>query len=215
MNGGDVSTTAGTLRPASSRARRSRASASARRARVRHLLCLSQAAMPPTTTPTPTSTKISMNSGIFSASAGCAESNGSNETVMISRFATANITMMIASGTRMAMATNLRMAKASCPGQATASKASQSDESLDRRALVQPLAHFLAGLEERHGLLRDRDMRAGARVASALRGAVRDRKRAEAAQLDAVAACERGRDLAKDGVDDVLDVALVQVRVLP
>ena len=44
-----------------------RASASARRARIRHLCCLSQAAMPPTTTPRPTSTKISMNSGIFSA----------------------------------------------------------------------------------------------------------------------------------------------------
>ena len=33
-------------------------------------------------------------------------------------------------------------------------------------ALVQPLAHFLAGLEERHGLLLDIDMDAGARVAT-------------------------------------------------
>ena len=65
--------------------------------------------MPPTTTPTPTSTKIRMNSGVCSASAGCTESNGSNDTVMVSRFATANITMMTASGTRMAMATNLRI----------------------------------------------------------------------------------------------------------
>ncbi len=92
--------------------------------------------MPPTTTPTATSTKISMNSGIFSASAGCAESNGSNETVMISRFATANITMTIASGTRMAMATNLRMARASCPERATANAVSRSGETLATGALL-------------------------------------------------------------------------------
>ena len=69
--------------------------------------------MPPTTTPTVTSAKISMNSGILNAKAGATESNGSNDTVMISRFATANITMRMASGTRTAMAMNLRMAIAS------------------------------------------------------------------------------------------------------
>src|SRR5437762_1098290 len=70
------------------------------------------------------------------------------------------------SRTRTSMATNLRMAKASCPERAAANGVSRSAEALRRRALVQPLAHFLAGLEERHGLLRDRDMGAGARVAS-------------------------------------------------
>src|SRR6476660_2840126 len=35
---------------------------------------------------------------------------------------------------------------------------------LRRRRLVQSLAHFLAGLEERHRLLRHRDMGAGARI---------------------------------------------------
>jgi hypothetical protein len=62
--------------------------------------------------------------------------------------------------------------------------------------LVQSLAHFLAGLEERHRLLVHRHMRAGARIASGARRAVLDRERAEAAQLDPVAARERRRDLA-------------------
>ena len=39
------------------------------------------------------------------------------------------------------------------------------DRALCRRA-IKPLAHFLAGLEERHRLLADRDMSTGARIAS-------------------------------------------------
>src|SRR5215468_7304891 len=83
-----------------------------------------------------------------------------------------------------------------------------------RLTLVQPLTHFLAGLEERHRLLVDRDMRAGARVAAGAGGAILDRERAEAAQLDPIAARHGGGDLAEDGVDDVFDVALVEMRVL-
>src|ERR1700691_3788467 len=79
---------------------------------------------------------------------------------------------------------------------------------------IEPLAHFLAGLEERHALLIDGDMRAGARIATGARRALLHRKGAEAAQLDAVAAPHGGDDLAKDGVDDVLNVALVQMWVL-
>src|SRR5262249_28270376 len=41
-----------------------------------------------------------------------------------------------------------------------------------------------------------------------------DGEGAEAAQLDAVAARHRSDDLAEDGVDDVLHVALIEVRVL-
>src|SRR3954451_3713984 len=93
-------------------------------------------------------------------------------------------------------------------------RAGRNDRSLLRRSLVEPLAHFLAGLEERHGFLVDRDMRAGARVAAGARGAVLHRERAEAAQLDAVAACERGGDLAEHGIHDVLDIALIEVRIL-
>src|SRR5262249_4677385 len=80
---------------------------------------------------------------------------------------------------------------------------------------VEALAHFLAGLEERHALLLDGDVRSRARIASGPGRAMLDRKRAEAAQLDAVAPGQRRNDLAQDGVDDVLDVALVKMRVLP
>src|SRR5665647_2768650 len=80
--------------------------------------------------------------------------------------------------------------------------------------LVQALAHFLAGLEERHRLLVDRDMRAGARIAAGARWPVLDREGAEAAQLDAVTLRHGIGDLAEDGVDDVLDVALIEVGVL-
>src|SRR2546423_9334505 len=58
-------------------------------------------------------------------------------------------------------------------------------------------------------------MRAGARIAAGARRAVLDREGAEAAQFDAIAARERGGDLAEHGVHDILDVALIEVRVLP
>src|SRR5260370_82150 len=79
---------------------------------------------------------------------------------------------------------------------------------------VEPLAHFLTGLEERHRLLVDRDMGAGARITPGTGRAMLHRERPEAAQLDPVAARHGGDDLAQDGVDDVLHVTLVEVRVL-
>src|SRR5262245_18190983 len=79
---------------------------------------------------------------------------------------------------------------------------------------VEPLAHFLAGLEERHRLLLTRGVGAGARIASAPGRTILDGESSEAAQLDAVAPRHRGDDLAENGVDDVLDVALVEMRVL-
>src|SRR5436309_4857113 len=79
---------------------------------------------------------------------------------------------------------------------------------------VEALAHFLAGLEKRNALLLDGDVRPGARITPGAGRPVLDRESAEAAQLDAIAAGERGDDLAQDGIDDVLDVALIEMRVL-
>src|SRR5436309_9059487 len=79
---------------------------------------------------------------------------------------------------------------------------------------VEALAHFLAGLEKRNALLLDGDVRPGARITPGAGRPVLDRESAEAAQLDAIAAGERGDDLAEDGIDDVLDIALIQMRVL-
>src|SRR5579871_4221189 len=83
---------------------------------------------------------------------------------------------------------------------------------LDRGA-IEALAHFLAGLEERRELLRDRHLVACARIAAGASLALLGRERAEAAQFDPLATSERVCDLAKDGVDDVLDVALIEMRI--
>src|SRR3979409_960165 len=79
---------------------------------------------------------------------------------------------------------------------------------------VQALAHFLAGLEERHALLVDRHMRAGARIAAGAGGAMLHRERTETAQLDPVAAGQRGDDLIENRVHDVLDIPLIEMRVV-
>src|SRR6185437_6826963 len=85
---------------------------------------------------------------------------------------------------------------------------------LGAAVLVQPLAHFLAGLEERHGFLVDRDVGAGARVAAGAGRTMLDRKGPETAQFDAIAFGHRRGDLVEDRVDDVLDVALIEMRIL-
>ena len=56
-------------------------------------------------------------------------------------------------------------------------------------------------------------MGAGARIAAGASRTVLHRESAETAQLDAVAARHRRDDLAEDGVNDVLDVALVEMRI--
>src|SRR5262245_17740720 len=180
----------------SSSVRSSRACPCASRAARRHLLCRSQAATPPTITPAIVSSRISANSGSASANAGCAWSKGSNETTTVCRLATANVTSTMASGTRISAVTILR------------SMAS------GRGRTVEPLAHFLAGLEERHRLLLHRDVRAGARIAAGARRTILDGEGAEAAQLDAIAARHRRDDLAENRVDDVLHVTLVEVGIL-
>ena len=79
---------------------------------------------------------------------------------------------------------------------------------------IQPLTHFLAGLEERNALLVDRDMSAGARIATGACGAVLHRESTEAAQLDAVSARKCRYDLLENRIHNVLDIPLVQMRVV-
>src|SRR4029077_16790839 len=57
-------------------------------------------------------------------------------------------------------------------------------------------------------------MRAGTWMAAGARRALLNRKRAEAPQFDAIAARHRRDNLAENGVDDILDVALIQMGVL-
>src|ERR1700733_15673016 len=71
---------------------------------------------------------------------------------------------------------------------------------------VQPFAHFLAGLEKRYALLIHRNMCTGARIAAGAGGAMLDRKCAEAAELDPVAAREGSGDFIEERVHDVLHI---------
>jgi hypothetical protein len=82
------------------------------------------------------------------------------------------------------------------------------------RRPVQALAHFLAGLKERHGFLVDGHMRAGSRVAAGAGSAVLDRKSAEAAQFNTIAPSQGRYDLTQNRVDDILYIALVKVGIL-
>lgn len=79
---------------------------------------------------------------------------------------------------------------------------------------IQPLAHFLAGFEERNALLIDRDMGASTRIATGTCRAVLHRKGTEAAQLDAVTARESRYDLFENRIHNILDIPLVQMRVV-
>src|SRR4030095_12578554 len=69
-------------------------------------------------------------------------------------------------------------------------------------------------LEERHALLVDRHMGAGARIAPRPRRTMLDRESTEAAQLDTVAARERCDDLIEDRVHNVRHIPLIEVRVV-
>jgi hypothetical protein len=79
---------------------------------------------------------------------------------------------------------------------------------------VEPFAHFLAGLEERHALLFHRNVLPGARIAAGAGGAMLHRERAETTQLHAIAARERRDNLIEDGIHDVLDIPLIEMRVM-
>src|SRR6266852_5415661 len=79
---------------------------------------------------------------------------------------------------------------------------------------VQTLAHFLARLEKRDALLIDRHMRAGARIPACAGWTMLHRKRTESTQLDPVAARQCGNDLVENRVHNVLDIPLVEMRVV-
>ena len=79
---------------------------------------------------------------------------------------------------------------------------------------VKSLAHFLARFEERDTLLVNGNVGASARIAPGTRRAMLHREGAKTPEFDAFAACKRRHDLLKDRVYDVLDIPLVQVRVV-
>ena len=97
------------------------------------------------------------------------------------------------------------------PGELATSSASAGARG--RLAAIDPLAQFLAGLEERHRLLVHRHRLAGARVAPGPGVAPLHREGAEAAQLHPLAARQRAGDLIEDRRHDQLDIGAPQMRV--
>lgn len=79
---------------------------------------------------------------------------------------------------------------------------------------IEPLAHFLAGLEKRHALLVDRDVFSRARIAARARRTMFDRERPKTTQFDPIAPRKRGDNLVENRVHDVLHIPLIEVRVV-
>jgi hypothetical protein len=100
------------------------------------------------------------------------------------------------------------------PAMTIAFRQSTEPEALHRIRPVKPLAHFLARFEKRHRLFVDRNMGAGTRVPPGTGWPVLDRESAEAAQFNSVTLRHCSGDLAKDGVDDILNVALIKMGIL-
>src|SRR3954451_2317452 len=165
--------------------------------------------------------------GRVTAIDGSAELNGSKETVTECRLATANTTKIRPSGINSIAVKNLRI----FPLALLETGGVRSERALLRptwRAkeiasgsgfgsfvlAVQPLTHFLPGLEKRDALLVDWHMGPGARITAGAGRAVLDRERAEATKLNAVAAGQGRHDLIKDRVHDVLDIPLVEMRIV-
>src|SRR6516162_3546259 len=154
---------------------------------------------------------ISRNSGSDTETEGSAELKGSKDTVTKCRLATANTTNIRANGMTIKARRNFRM---------TIARVEPNRSSLVVRGArfgiiaVQSLAHFLARLKERDTFLIDRNMRARPRIAPGACRAVLDRKRAEAAQLDPVAPRQRSNNLIEDRIHDILDIPLIEVRVM-
>src|SRR5262245_24258985 len=98
------------------------------------------------------------------------------------RLAIASITMTIATGRRTSAASALRMSRpAGDPvTRLVPCTVGNGSAGVGRRRLVQAFAHFLAGLEERHAFLVDRNARTGARVAAFARGPILHREGTEA-----------------------------------
>lgn len=80
-------------------------------------------------------------------------------------------------------------------------------------AAVKPVAEFLARLEEGRKFLVDRHRLARARITANARRTMLHGKRAEAAQLDALAFDQSARNLIEHDGDEFLDIAMKKVRV--
>src|SRR3546814_12634806 len=79
-------------------------------------------------------------------------------------------------------------------------------------SVVQPFAHFLAGLEIGHAFGVHRDRSAGARIAAGARFAGSRREGAEAAQLDPAAGGEQvGRASCRESVGQYVYISVVAV----
>src|SRR3954454_7031423 len=153
--------------------------------------------MPPAATPRMATEMITTNSGIDTAIAGSVELKGSNDTVTKWRLATAKTMKMRPKGMTTSAVKNFRMTIARSDrerrttgpqhGYKIVKSKKRLRAGLGRAVLaIQPLAHFLAGLEERHALLVDRHMCAGAWIASGTCRAMLHGECAKAAQFDPV-----------------------------
>src|SRR5580658_4852963 len=163
-------------------------------------------------------TTATANSGAAIENAALSlEAKGSNETVTKLRLANANPRRTKATRATIAIFNSRNMQASSVqrvgpePDHARGAVRTMLDP-LDCGS-IEAFAHFLAGFEERRELLGDRHLVAGARIAAGAGLTLLGRERAEAAQLDALAAGEGVGDLAEYGVDDVLDVALIEMRI--
>src|SRR6185312_1147606 len=199
-----------------------RAAASCCRAARHQRRWPNQVTQPPATTPRIATAMISAKSGIETATDGWAELKGSNDTVTKWRFATAKVTKIRPSRMANKVLKNFRMRLARVDWPHHAKQAATGVPPLRAKVsgfgfgivAVQPLAHFLARLEERNAFLIDRHMGTGARVAAGPRGTMFHGERAETAQLDPVAARQRSHDLIEDRIHDILDIPLIEVRVV-
>jgi putative oxidoreductase len=82
------------------------------------------------------------------------------------------------------------------------------------RCEIEALSHLLSRFEDRHELLRDLNGFAGTRIAPSTSAALFDREGPEATKLDSTTLCKSITDGIKDRVHDLLDVTLIQMRVL-
>lgn len=80
-------------------------------------------------------------------------------------------------------------------------------------AAIEPLAEFLAGLEERHKLLSNRYSRTGSRIAALPSRPVLYREGAETAQLDPISPRKSFDDLIEHNIDDALYVTVIEMRI--
>jgi len=79
---------------------------------------------------------------------------------------------------------------------------------------VEQQFHFPATSEERDGLPFNRNQSPGARISSGSACAKLRKKHSKPPQLDPITACHCGGNLCKNGVDDLLGVLPIQMRVL-